>query len=395
MAIAKKIDGYIAQSSWIRRMFEAGIELKKQYGEQNVFDFSIGNPNIAAPAEVKHKLREIIELDIPNKHGYMQNAGYTETREMLAKQLCGVYGADIATNNVVMTCGAGGALNVILKTLLDPGDEVIIIAPFFVEYKFYIDNFSAIARVADSNEDFSLNLENVARAISPRTKALLINSPNNPTGKVYNEESIIKLAELLKIKSKEIGHTIYLISDEPYREIIYDNIKLPSVLASYEETIIAYSYSKSLSLPGERIGYILVNPKSSNRQKVEDGLIFCNRILGFVNAPALMQRLIAAIGPAKVNVKEYQRKRNLICDVLDRAGYNFIKPEGAFYVFPKSPIPDDVAFANILQENRILGVPGSGFGVAGYFRLAYCVDDATIINAEKSFRAALNQNYLG
>jgi len=389
MSIAQKIDAYISQSSWIRKMFEAGTELKKQYGEDNVFDFSIGNPNLEPPEALGKAIIAIATSELPNKHGYMPNAGYLETRTVLAEQLSSLYKTAIEARHIIMTCGAGGALNVIFKTLLDPGDEVIIITPFFVEYKFYIDNFGGTVRIAKSNEDFSLSIPNIAAAINDKTKALLINSPNNPSGRVYDGQALAGLAALLKEQSALRKKPIYLISDEPYREIVYEGMVLPSVLWAYPHSIIAYSYSKSISVPGERIGYILVSPAVAEAEKLIDGLILSNRILGFVNAPALMQRVIAMIGEARVDVHRYEHKRDLLCALLAESGYEFIKPEGAFYLFPKSPLADDVAFVRILQSKRVLGVPGSGFGAPGYFRLAYCVTDATIINSAASFAEAI------
>jgi len=371
MAIAKKINGFIKQSSFIRKMFEEGARLKQKHGAENVFDFSLGNPNVDPPEAVKARLRELVTAEIPGKHMYMSNAGYPETRAAVAAELSASSGVALSADQIVMTCGAGGALNVILKTILDPGEEVIIPAPFFVEYRFYVDN--------------------AGEAITEKTKAVLINSPNNPTGKVYDEASIRGLAALLTERGKALNREICLISDEPYSEIVYDGVTVPSVMKIYPHSFIASSYSKSLSLPGERIGYIAVNPAMGGLGEVLGGITLCNRILGFVNAPALMQRAIAGLRGVRVDVEAYRRKRDLLCDGLASVGYRITKPEGAFYLFPKTPIADDVRFADALRERRILTVPGSGFYGPGHIRIAYCVDDATILGAIEGFGEVLKE----
>ncbi|MBM4313027.1 MAG: pyridoxal phosphate-dependent aminotransferase [Deltaproteobacteria bacterium] len=391
MAIAKKIDNFMSQSSFIRKMFEEGANLKQQYGADKVFDFSLGNPNLDPPAAFSERLCRIVTEEIYGKHMYMPNAGYYETRAAVASEVSSVQGIALTGDQVVMTCGAGGALNVIFKTLLDPGDEVVIPAPFFVEYRFYVDNAGGATRIAPTRKDFSLDLDAIGEAITEKTKAVLINSPNNPTGKVYDQESIIALAALLTEKGRALGRVIYLISDEPYTEIIYDGAKAPSVLAAYPQSLIATSYSKSLSLPGERIGYIAVNPQIDGLVAVMDGLTLCNRILGFVNAPALMQRVIAGLAGVKVDVEIYRRKRDLLCDGLASVGYRVIKPDGAFYLFLPTPIADDVHFAGALQKRRILTVPGSGFDGPGHVRIAYCVDDATILGSIEGFGETLRE----
>jgi aspartate aminotransferase len=391
MAIAKKINGFISQSSFIRRMFEEGIRLKEQYGDDAVFDFSLGNPNVAPPEEFCRRLREISCADIPGKHMYMPNAGYPETRAAVAASLSASQGLTLTAEQIVMTCGAGGALNVIFKTLLDPGDEVIVPTPFFVEYRFYVDNASGQIRTVPTREDFSLDQEAIRGAVTERTKAVLINSPNNPTGKVYDRDSIAALAAILAERSAAIGHEIYLISDEPYSEIVYDGATPPSILSAYPHSLIGSSYSKSLSLPGERLGYIAVSPAIADHDMVMNGLTLCNRILGFVNAPALMQRAITGLQGVKVDVEMYRKKRDLLCDGLASVGYRVVKPQGAFYLFLPTPIADDVRFANTLQEERILTVPGSGFAGPGHIRIAYCVDDTTILGAIEGFGKVLKQ----
>jgi aspartate aminotransferase len=290
-----------------------------------------------------------------------------------------------------MSCGAAGALNVIFKSLLDPEDEVVVPTPYFVEYPFYVDNYRGVVKFAKTNADFSLDIKAIAATISDNTKAVLINSPNNPTGKVYSQQNIDDLAKLLTEKGKELNKTIYLVSDEPYVEIVYDGITVPSILKAYKNSIIAYSYSKTLSLPGERIGYIAANQEIEHGADLISALILCTRILGYVHAPALMQRVVAKLQDTKVDVEVYQKKRDILCNGLAKAGYKFEKPQGAFYLFVQSPIPDDVEFVKMLLKKNILVVPGSGFGGPGYFRIAFCVDDATIINSMEGFAEAIKE----
>jgi aspartate aminotransferase len=391
MVIAKKVHGCMTQASFIRKMFEEGVRLKQKYGAENVFDFSLGNPNLDPPEAVKARLRELVSADIPGKHMYMPNAGYPETRAAVASEVSGFRGVALTADQIVMTCGAGGALNVILKTILDPGDEVIMPAPFFVEYRFYADNAGGVSRIVPPREDFSLDLDAIRQAVTEKTKAVLINSPNNPTGKVFDEASIRGLAALLTERGRELRRKIFLISDEPYSEIVYDGMEVPSVMEAYPHSFIASSYSKSLSLPGERIGYIAVNPAMAGLEEVMGGLTLCNRILGFVNAPALMQRAIAGLQGVRVNVETYRKKRDLLCDGLASVGYRVRKPEGAFYLFLPTPIADDVLFADALRKRRILTVPGSGFCGPGHIRIAYCVDDATILGAIDGFGEVLKE----
>lgn len=372
-------------------MFEEGLKLKEKYGEENVFDFSLGNPNVSPPEKFEDLLLNTVRTDAPGSHAYMSNIGYPETREAVASYLSRVHKAAVGSNNVIMTCGAAGALNVFFKTILDRGDEVIVPTPFFAEYQFYIDNHGGIIAPVDSLEDFSLDLEAIASRIGEKTRAVLINSPNNPSGKVYDEESIRKLASLLEGKSKEFGRQIYLVSDEPYRDIVYDGIEVPSILLAYSESVIASSYSKTLSIPGERIGYLALGPGISEASRLMEGLVFSNRILGFVNAPALMQRVITGMQGITVDIDIYRKKRDLLCEGLAKIGYSFTKPEGAFYLFPKSPIPDDLQFVEKLLAKNVLATPGTGFGTPGYFRLSYCVEDKTIVNSMPAFKAVYDQ----
>lgn len=391
MAVAKKIHDYVTQASWIRKMFEEGVLLKKQYGVENVFDFTLGNPNVPPPQEFKQILQSIVAEDTPGIHGYMSNAGYDDTRTAVSSYICQDQGVNITKEQVIMTCGAAGALNVALKVILDPDDEVIVPSPFFMEYRFYIDNANGKMILVPTNEDFSLNVAAIKQAINEKTKVVLLNSPNNPTGKVYDEASIKSLAEALEEKNRKFGHTIYLMADEPYRQIVFDGIKVPSILGAYPHSISASSYSKALSIPGERIGYLAINPDIADYKELMDGLMLYNRVLGFVNAPAIMQRIIMRMQGIHVDVEQYRRKRDLLCDGLISCGYDVKKPDATFYLFTKAPIEDDVEFVRALQKRRILAVPGRGFGGPGYIRIAFCVDDATIMNAMAGFADTIKE----
>jgi aspartate aminotransferase len=391
MSIAVKIRDYMERASWIRKMFEQGIELKNKLGPDKVFDFSLGNPNLEPPDEVHKAILDIMADKRPGKHAYMPNAGLKETRESVAAFLSKEHGLALSGEQVIMTCGAGGGLNVALKTVLDPGDEVLVLSPYFVEYFFYIDNHNGNGKLVKTKEDFTLDVKAIEAAITSKTKAIIINSPNNPSGRIYDETSLRNLGKLFETIKQKNNQTIYLLADEPYSKIIYDETRVPSVFQVYANSMIITSYSKDLSLPGERIGYVAVNPKMENWRQIVDGLTFCNRILGFVNAPALMQRILPRLQGVRVNVQEYQKKRDSLCRDLASAGYSFIKPEGAFYLFPQSPVPDDVLFVNTLLQENILAVPGTGFGTPGYFRLAYCVEDRVIEGAMEGFRRAIRK----
>jgi aspartate aminotransferase len=301
------------------------------------------------------------------------------------------HGVKLSWEHIIMTCGAGGGLNVALKTLLDDKDEVIVLTPYFVEYLFYINNHNGNGQLINTNEDFSLNLKAIEAGTNEKTKAIITNSPNNPSGRVYDESSLTSLGKILLQMRKKYGCTVYLLSDEPYSKLVYDGIHVPSVFKAYPYSLLITSYSKDLSLPGERIGFVAVNPEMENWRQVVDGLTFCNRILGFVNAPALMQRILPRLQGVTVDIREYQRKRDLLCRGLSDAGFSFIKPEGAFYLFPKSPIPDDVLFVQTLLQENILAVPGMGFGTPGFFRLAYCVEDRVIEGSMEGFRRAIKK----
>ncbi len=392
MSIAASITGMMAGSSWIRKMFEEGARLKAEHGAENVYDFSLGNPNQDPPEVFKKALKAVVESTGPMGHAYMPNAGYPHVRRAVAQYLSSEHKVSLTENEVIMTCGAAGALNVILKTILDPGDEVITPAPFFVEYKFYAANHGGVLKTAATHPDFTLDLEALSAAITAKTKAVLINFPNNPTGQIYSKESLRNLGQLLDQKCREHQRTIYLISDEPYRKIVYEDMPVPSIFGCYRDSILATSYSKDLSIPGERIGLIAVNPPAAFRQDLISGMTLATRILGFVNAPALAQRTVAKVQGATVDISAYARKRELLCDGLAECGYAFVRPPGAFYLFPRTPIPDDVAFVKSLQEEMILAVPGSGFGGPGHFRLSYCVEDETIIKSIPGFRKTLEKH---
>lgn len=391
MAIAAKMSDFIEKSSWIRKMFEQGALLKSKHGQDNVFDFSLGNPSLDPPEQFRRILREKAGDTGPGLHAYMPNTGYPETRRAVADFVSHEQNSDITENEIIMTCGAAGGLNTILKAVLDPGDEVITPAPYFVEYGFYADNHGGSLVPVPAGADFSIDVSKIEAAITKKTQAVLINSPNNPTGRVYTEENLKELSDCLSRKSREFGRIIYLISDEPYRKIVYDGIRVPGVFSHYAESIIATSYSKDLSLPGERIGFTAVNPGASGKQSLLDAMALANRILGFVNAPALMQRVVAELQGVHVDISEYDRKRRLLCDGLAECGYSFTRPEGAFYLFPRAPVKDDVEFVRALQEELILAVPGSGFGAPGYFRLTYCVPDQTIKGAMPGFKRTLEK----
>lgn len=385
MPVSKYIQGAIERSSWIRKMFEEGAKRKEKFGADNVFDFSLGNPFLEPPIKFKQVLKRLADDPSPGQHAYMPNAGLIETREAVANYLNGFNLQTFTADDIVMTVGAGGALNVVLKAILNPGEEVIIPRPYFVEYNFYLDNHQGVPVVIGTRPDFSLDLEAIEKAITAKTKAILINSPNNPTGKVYGEGELQELGDLLGDHSKKLGQPIYLISDEPYRKIVYDGIAVPSIFNAYKESFVVTSFSKDLSLPGERIGYAVVHPEISDKEMIVAGMVLCNRVLGYVNAPALMQRAIALLLDDSVDISLYQKKRDMLCDGLASSGYEFIKPDGAFYLFPKTPIEDDVVFVSALQEENILAVPGRGFGGPGHFRIAYCVDDGTIENSLPGF----------
>jgi len=385
MTVSTRIRQAMENASWIRRMFEEGAELKAKIGADQVFDFTLGNPDLEPPEEFKKELAAAAQESRPGLHGYMPNAGLVPTRQAVARHLSLIHHLDFKTDNVVLTCGAAGALNIILKVLLDPGDEVVVLAPFFPEYLFYVDNHGGTARVVETDAHFQLDLNRLEKALSPRTRAVIINSPNNPTGQVYEAPALKELGRLLTHHSGRHGRPVYLLADEPYRRLIYDGMTLPSIFAAYPDTLLATSFSKDLSIAGERLGYAAVSPKAAGRRELFGGLVLANRILGFVNAPALMQRVVAHLLETSVDVGYYARRRDLFSGILTDAGYDFVKPQGAFYFFPQAPGGDDLALVARLKEENILAVPGRGFGRAGYFRLAFCVPEEVIRRAAPGF----------
>lgn len=387
MAIATKIAGYIDRASWIRRMFEEGEKLRRVHGADNVYDFTLGNPDVEPPEQFGERLRELALRPLPGMHRYMNNAGYEETRSAVAEVLAEASGLQVNSSHVIMTCGAGGALNVVLKTILNPGEEVIILAPFFVEYKFYIDNHGGIPReVWTDRETFQLDVEAINAAINGNTRAIIICSPNNPTGVVYPAEKLSALGEVISRRERELGRQIFVISDEPYSRICYDGVAVPNIFPHVANSVIVTSHSKDLALPGERIGYLAANPRMTEVARFMEGAVFCNRVLGYVNAPALMQRLVADLQRASVDIGLYREKRDLLYGSLTEMGFQMVKPSGAFYLFPKSPVADDVEFVKKAQQHKILLVPGAGFGAPGFFRIAYCVDRKMIERSLPSWK---------
>ena len=391
MAVAARVRDLMEQGSWIRKMFEEGIALKQQYGNDNVFDLSLGNPIMEPPPQFFEELRRIAEHPEPGMHRYMPNAGYEETRAAVAAQLEKDAGLPFSADHIVLTCGAGGALNVVMKTLLDPGDEVVIFAPYFVEYLFYADNHGGTCRVVPTDETFLPDLDAFESSVGPRTRIVLVNSPNNPTGVVYGADVLARLGEIVRGKEAEYGTEISMVSDEPYRKILFDGAEYPHIFQHHPRSIVATSHSKDLALPGERIGIIAVSPDYEGGDEVVDGLTFCNRTLGFVNAPALIQHIVKHLQDVTVDVGEYQAKRDFLYARLTEIGYSTVKPGGAFYMFPRSPIEDDVAFVDELRRHRVLVVPGSGFGTPGHFRIAYCVSDSTLEGSLEGFRRAFEE----
>ena len=391
MAVSRKLQQQMAEGGWIRKMFEDGIALKKKYGESNVFDLSLGDPVVEPPEEFLQDLLRWVDDPRPGMHRYMPNAGYPETRAAVAAHLSSGSGLPFTPNEIVMTCGAAGAINVVLKTVVEAGDEVIVFAPFFVEYVYYIDNHQGLPRIVPTDDRFIPDLTLLGDNITPKTRAVLLNSPNNPTGVVYGHTILKGIGDLLGVKERQYGTEIFLISDEVYRRLVYDGVECPHIFQYHPRTIVTTSFSKDLAVPGERIGYIAVNPEYDGREELINGLVFCNRVLGFVNAPALMQHVVQGLQDVSVEVGQYLKKRDLLYNGLVDMGYSMVKPMGAFYIFPKSPIDDDVAFVKELQKHNVLVVPGKGFGAPGYFRISYCVEDWIIEGSLAGFRAAAKQ----
>lgn len=386
--LSKKISENLGSSSWIRAMFEEGEKLRKIYGDDKVFDFSLGNPDPEPPQGTKDALKRFVMEDKPGLHKYMNNAGFTDVREKVAAHIQRDTGIAMTGKNIIMTCGAAGGLNVVLKAILNPGDEVVVFSPYFVEYGSYIDNHGGKIVISPCDSaTFEPNLDDLKGRINASTKAIILNSPNNPTGVVYNEEKLKKLAELLSSKEKEYNTNILVISDEPYVKLVYGDTKVPSILNIFKNSVIVNSYSKSLALPGERIGYIAVNSSIDDEDSLINGFIYCNRILGFVNAPGLFQKVIAESLDEAVDTKVYEERRDILYSALTRLGFSCVKPQGAFYLFPKALIDNDVEFVRHAVKYNLLLVPGSGFGYPGYFRISYCVSLKTIENSLPAFEA--------
>lgn len=386
--ISEKMLGFVKNSSAIRAMFEEGKKMAAIYGAENVYDYSLGNPSVEPPKRVKEAIVEVLEEDAPNLvHGYMLNAGYEDVRKKIADSLNQRFDTAFDADNILMTVGAAGGLNVILKTLLNPGEEVIVFAPFFGEYTNYVKNYDGeLVVISPDTKTFQPNLKEFAEKISEKTKAVIINTPNNPTGVVYSEKTIMALAEIMYKAQDAFGTSIYLIADEPYRELAYDGVEVPYLTKYYENTIVGYSYSKSLSLPGERIGYLVIPSEADEAEDIKAAASVANRILGFVNAPSLMQRAVAKCLEEKTDVAAYDKNRKLLYEKLVEYGYSCVKPEGAFYLFVKALEEDDAAFAAKAKEFHLLLVPGSAFGCPGYVRLAYCVSTEMIERSLPAFK---------
>ncbi len=389
--VSDNIKDALGNSSFIRKMFETGIELKKQYGADKVYDFSLGNPDAPPPPAINPALCTVAENSQgPFAFGYMPNAGYPETREAIAGSLSREQGLKVPASHVLVTTGAAGAINVLFRAVLEQGDEVVCPAPFFMEYRFYAGNYGGVIKPVQSRDfTFELDIDGIAAALTPRTKAILINSPNNPTGQIYSREELSALAEVMRRHMAKTGKVLYLVSDEPYRALNFDGTEIPSLFDLYEYTVIVGSYSKTLSLAGARIGYLAVCPAMPEPMELINGVIMTNRILGFVNAPAIAQKVLNCVINEQIDLNIYRERRDAMAKVLDEAGIKYNLPKGALYFFPQSPLPDDAEFVKALLAERILAVPGKGFGTPGYFRLAFCVPMASIKNSAPGFKSVM------
>jgi aspartate aminotransferase len=387
MSIGKAIAEQMEHASWIRRMFEIGARLKRERGEQNVFDFTLGNPDGEPPEKLISALRRVVDRNRPRSHAYMPNAGFAPVREVIARQLASQTGLAYTADHILMTVGAAGAINVLLKSLLDPGDEVIILVPFFPEYQFYIENHAGRMVLVETDDAFQPDVARIAAAITPRTKAIILNSPNNPTGAVYSAEFLRDLEGLLS----GLDHPITVITDEPYKSVIFDGLALPVVPSIVRNTAMTYSWSKALAIPGERIGYLALSPQLPDLAAIRDACTFANRILGFINAPAVWQWVMVEVADLQIDPAPYQEKRDLLWNALTSMGYQVTKPQGTFYMFPKAPIPDDLAFVRRLMEEGILAVPGTGFGRSGYIRLSLTIPLESIERSLPGFERALHK----
>jgi len=384
MSISRSIAMQMEHASWIRRMFEIGVQLRQERGAANVFDFTLGNPDVEPPAEVIAALRRVVATDRPRSHGYMPNAGFPEVRARIAAGLAERTSLPFTSDDIIMTNGAAGAINTVLKSILDPGDEVIVLNPYFPEYRFYIENHGGRVVTVETGANFQPDIGAIAHAITARTKALILNSPNNPTGAVYG-------ADLLRELDGIIREPTIVIADEPYRPLVFDGCKPPEVLTLVRRAVVAWSWSKAMAIAGERIGYLAIPPHLAEAAALRNACTFANRILGFINAPAIWQWVVAEVPDATVDVSQYQAKRDLLCDALTGMGYDAPRPQGSYYVFPKTPIPDDVAFIRMLQEEGILAVPGSGFGRGGHMRLSLTIPMPDLERSLAGFQRAISQ----
>lgn len=385
--ISKSMENLVKNNSVIRQMFEEGKILSEKYGKENVFDFSLGNPSVNPPVDVDNAILELVQnekkLDL---HGYMSNAGFENVRECIANYLNNEFQTSFNKNNIIMSVGAAGGINIVLKAILDDGDEVIVFKPYFMEYRNYIANFGGKYIEVDFDNNFNPNIEDLKSKITEKTKAVIINNPNNPSGAVYNEQIINSIAKVLENKQKEYGKDIFIISDEPYREIVYDGEIVPYITKYYNNTFVVYSFSKSLSLPGERIGYVVIPDKMNDKENIFEAVTIANRILGFVNAPSIMQKVIGKIIGKTSDLNEYTKNRDILYNGLTQIGYEAFKPKGAFYLFLKSPIPDEKEFCEIAKKYNILMVPGSSFACPGYVRLSFCTDSKMIEKSLEKFK---------
>lgn len=386
--ISEKMKPYVKNNSAIRMMFEEGNRLRAKYGADKVFDFSLGNPSVPAPDSVREAIIELVNTTDPTVlHGYMSNAGFEDVRQTIAESLNRRFDTKFSAKNLIMTVGAASGLNVILKTILNPGEEVIVFAPYFLEYGAYVRNYDGVlVEISPDTTTFQPNLAEFERKIIPKTRAVIVNTPHNPTGVVYSEETIKKLSAILEAKQKEFGTVIYLISDEPYRELAYDGVEVPYLTKYYNNTVVGYSYSKSLSLPGERIGYLVIPDEADGSEELISAATIANRTLGCVNAPSLIQKVVAKCVDAKTDLAAYDKNRQALYNGLKECGFECIKPQGAFYLFVKSPVEDEKAFCEAGKKYNILMVPGSSFACPGYVRLAYCVSYETIVNSLPEFK---------
>ena len=384
MSIAKTIAEQMERASWIRRMFEIGARMKAERGEENVFDFTLGNPEVEPPARVMQVFRRIAAESAPHSHGYMPNAGFPEVRQAVARRLERLTGLPYTANHIIMTVGAAGACNTFLKSILDPGDEVIVLFPYFPEYRFYVENHGGRMVRVETDERFQLDVGRIAAAITPRTKGILLNSPNNPTGAVYRAGALAELNTLIE----SLDHPVTVVSDEPYKALTFDGLQVPETASIIRRTVIANSWSKAMAMAGERIGYLAISPRLEEAEELRNACTFTNRILGFINAPAIWQWVVAETAGETIDVGLYQRKRDIVCDALEGFGYRVTRPQGTFYVFPESPVADDMAFVNRLMEEGILAVPGTGFGRPGHFRLSLTIPLETIERSLPGFGRA-------